>query len=310
MDPRADNSVTLRAPNMMNLDGADHSRLRNLVQQAFTPKSVENFREHLHKIANMCLSSMPEGPVNIVKRLSKPMPTIAVADYIGIDSTRHEDFKRWTDSLTKRGYPVPREDQWSEIVDADTSLRSFLAEVVADRSQNPGDDLVSRLINARDKDQRLSTDEIVEMCFLLIGAGNFTTTDLISNCVYSHLTKTESQALDEASLVSQTLKVDPPVLSIRRNVTEDIDVGGKTIKQGAVVSLLIGAANHDQVNTGTNLSFGRGLHHCLGAPLAKLEAEVAIRCFRERYPDASLISATRSKRMDFRGFNSLIVEPS
>lgn len=304
MDPRADNPVTLREPNMMNLDGGDHRRLRSLVQQAFTPKTVESFRADLQNTAQACLAAMPET-FDLVKVLSKPMPTIAIAKFIGVDASKHEDFKRWTDSLTKRGYPVPTEEQWQEIVAADEALRSYLTQVVAERSTAPEGDLVSRLIAARDESQQLSTDEIVEVCFLLIGAGNFTTTDLISNCIYADLTSEEN--LEAKSLVEHTLRYDSSVLAVRRYVTEEMSLQGKTIARGSVVNLLIAAANHDEAAQGQYLSFGRGIHHCLGAPLAKIEAEVAVKVFREQFPNARLVSARRSKRMDFRGFGNLEV---
>ncbi len=304
-DPRADNAVTLREPNMMSLDGDDHRRLRSLVQQAFTPGSVERFRSEVREIADKCLDAVTDNEFDVVSVLAKPLPTIGIATYIGVDPARHEDFKRWTDSLLLQGYPMPTEEQWQEIVAADAALRDYAMSVIAARREAPRDDLVTRLIDAKEAGDLLSENEIVDMCCLLIGAGNFTTTDLISNTIHMLLT-TDASAEDA---VEACLRFDAPVLNIRRYVTEDIEIGGKLIEKGSVVNLLVGAANHDPENLDKrHLTFGQGLHHCLGAPLAKLEAEVALEAFQERFPNAQLVSAKRARRMDFRGFTSLVVQ--
>ena len=322
LDPRADNPRTMRDPDMMNLDGDEHKRLRALVQQAFTPGSVTAFKTRLEAIAANCLETS-QAEFNVVEVLSKPMPTIAIAEFIGFDSQYHADFKAWTDSLTKQGYPMPTEDQWSEIVSADQAMRDCLAHLIEERRSEGKDDLITKLIYASEQEQILSSEEIIDMCFLLVGAGNFTTTDLISNCIYADLgadlgadrgadrganLQTKSDLSPEA-LVKTVANQDSPVLAVRRYATEDIVLGhDKTIERGSVVSLVIAAANHDPANTGHSLTFGRGIHHCLGAQLARLEAEVAVTAFRGFYPNARLLNAERSRRLGFRGFKSLNVD--
>jgi len=316
-DPRADNSVTLRQPDMMNLDDPNHKRLRSLVHKAFTPSSVNEFGERIMQIVEDCINNIVGSSFDLVSSLAKPIPTIVIAEFIGVDSADHLNFKKWTDSLLLQGYPVPTESQWDEIVSADRSLRDYVKKVIIDRRKSPRDDLVSRLIAAHDENEILTDSEIVDMCYLLIAAGNFTTTDLISNSIYAML-KTNSGS-DPHHIVEETLRFDPPSMGIRRFVVDDIEVKGNTISRGSVVNLLTGAANHDPAqfeepdsflpnrDTRGHLAFGRGVHHCLGAPLARLEAITAVQMFAERFPHACIESSKRSKRMDFRGFESIVV---
>ncbi len=317
-DPRADNPVTLRKPDMMNLDGAEHQRLRSLVHKAFTPSSVDQFAPVISSIAQTCISALQVPEFDVVSGYSKPLPTMVIASYIGVDPADHAQFKHWTDELLMQGYPAPTGDQWDRIVAADAALRTYVADVIRQRKATPQNDLVTRLTRAHTEVGRLTDDEVIDMCFLLIGAGNFTTTDLISNCI--HLGIREGVGADRAEeLVEECLRLDPPVLAVRRFVTEDLEVNGRTITRGSAVNLLVASANHDaaEFNNADNfeparggsrhLSFGRGIHHCLGAPLARLESVIAVRAFFSRFPEARVLSARRNKRMDFRGFSELLV---
>ena len=274
-----------------------------LVQHPFTPNSVTAFKPRLEAIAERCLAGASE-PIDIANSLSKPLPTIAIAEFIGFDSRYHVDFKAWTNSLTKRGYPMPTERQWSEIIQADQAMRECLRQLTEERRIEANDDLVTRLIVAEEQEQKLSTEEIIDMCFLLVGAGNFATTDLISNCIFADL-QIDSKVAPEA-LVQNIANQDSPVLAARRYAVEEISLkSDKTIERSTAV---LAAANHHPGNKRRLLSFGRGVHHCLGAQLARLGAEVAVATSRRLFPDARLLSSERSKRLGFRYFRNLIVE--
>ncbi len=292
-DPRADNAVTNRAPDMMGLDGSEHTRLRTLVNRAFTPSSVNAFRPRIKAIAQTLVADLPQT-FDAVERFAKPLPTIVIAEYIGIDATRHEEFKRWTDTLLMQGFPIPSPEQWDAIVAADAAMRECMQNVVKDRKKHPQEDFVTRLI-----DSEASEAEVVEMCSLLVGAGNFTTTDLIGNALLQ-FTEADRNRLPE--FVDDVLRLDPPSQSVRRWVLEDIDIAGITIKAGSAVLLFIGAANHDP-QAGSHLSFGRGVHHCLGAALAKLEVEVALAAF----PPFEVKSSRLRKSLLFRGYSKVMV---
>lgn len=326
-DPRANNPVTDAKPNMMGLDEPDHSRLRRLVQKAFTPSRVEAFKPKIeqtvkHHIA--LLRNLPE--VDLVTAYAKPVPTIAIAEFLGVNPGDHALFKQWTDSLLKQAYPMPTNAQWEEIVMADKSLRDYMRAIVHERKSMPCDDLITALVSAHLDADFLSEDEVVEMCCLLIGAGNFTTTDLISNSILALLQHPEqhlnlqTHVSSIENTIEECLRFDNPVLAVRRFALEDIQFEGKLIKKGSVLNLILGAANHDpqsfespdkfdtSVKRSPHLSFGRGLHHCLGAPLAKLEAKIAVAEFFAAFPAATLLGHTRNKTMNFRGCRTLKVK--
>lgn len=293
-DPRADNAVTRRAPDMMNLDAPEHTRLRKLVNRAFTPSSVKAFRPSIKAIAQQLTAALPTE-FDAIEHYAKPLPTIAIAEYIGIDPSGHADFKRWTDTLLMQGYPLPAPEQWDAIVDADAAMRECIGQIVAERRQSLAEDLVSRLIESD-----ATADEVIDMCCLLVGAGNFTTTDLIGNAL---LRFTEDDRADIPAFVEATLQLDTPALSLRRWALEDIAIGDTILKKGRQVLILLAAANHDPQG-GAHLSFGRGIHHCLGAALAKAETEIALECL----PPFEVISAKRRKSLMFRGCSKIQIK--
>ena len=286
-DPRADNPVTRRAPDLMNLDDPEHARLRSLVNRAFTPSSVRSFRPKVEAIAESLLNQLPRE-FDAIASYASPLSTKAIAAYMGMDTEHHADFKRWTDTLLKQGYPMPTPDQWQEIVTADEAMRGCMREIVAERRKTPQDDLVSRLVAAD-----ATEDEVVDMCSLLVGAGNFTTTDLIGNAL---LRFSEGDRSRIPEFIEDTLRLDPPSQSVRHWAIADIEIDSTTIEAGNPVLILIGAANHDP-DAGPHLSFGRGVHHCLGAALARLEAEVALSAL----PPYEVHSFKRRKSLLFRG---------
>ena len=292
-DPRADNPVTLRPPDMMNLDDPDHARLRREVSRAFTQVSVADFEPRIRRIAAQLLQDLPRQ-FDAIACYAGPLSTRVIAEYIGIDADLHVAFKAWTDTLLMQGYPMPTEAQWQAIVAADASMRACIGEIVDARAHAPGDDLVSRLIQTE-----LDRDEVVDLCNLLVGAGSFTTTDLIGNALLRH---SESDGDSVAGIVNDTLRLDPPSQSVRRWALEDIEVGGVTINTGSAVQLFIGAANHDP-QAGPHLAFGRGVHHCLGAMLARLVAQVALNIL----PPFDILACKRRKSLLFRGCSELLI---
>lgn len=315
---------------MMGLDDPDHGRLRRLVQKVFTPSKVESFRPRIEQIVRDQLeviqSLKSAESIDLVTWYAKPIPTIVIAEFLGLDSSDHALFKAWTDSLLKQGYPMPTQLQWDEIVSADNAMRKYMQKIVLERKLHAEEDLITAMVHASLEGDRLSEEEVVEMCCLLVGAGNFTTTDLISNAILALLQHPELiQSLQNGltaieAVIDECLRFDAPSLVARRFALEDIEIKGHNIQKGDAVNLVLAAANHDPAyfkspdsfrinqDKSTHISFGRGVHHCLGAALARLEAKIAVEQFFNAFPGVCLKDFSRNKMMGFRGCRSLNVK--
>jgi hypothetical protein len=327
-DPRPGSPKTQHKLTMLQLDNPDHKRLRSLVQQAFTPKAIEAFRPRIEAIVDEVLDDLKEqASFDIVADFADPIPTIAIAELLGVNRKDHEDFKRWSASLAKANYPEPTPEQWREMIQADGDLRTNLKMVVAERRAEPRDDLVSALIKARDQDDRLSEGEMISMCWLLIQAGNITTSDLIGNGVLAFLQHPEQCAKLRSAphlignAVEEILRFDTPVLYTNRFATTDFNLGDKNIRRGDTLSVILAAANHDPKKSDDpeafdigrddvqHLAFGRGIHHCIGAPLARLEAQIAVTKLLETFPVLEIDEeeVVHRKMGSFRGCKRLRV---
>lgn len=329
-DPRADNPVTLRDPDMMNLDEPDHSRLRSLVAHAFSPRHLAAFEPRIEKIVEEAIAKIDDtAPFDFVQAFAKPVPTIVVAELLGVDPEHHREFKNWTDTLLLQGFPQPTEAQWQAIVEADAALRATIEVAIAERRERPREDLISRLIAARDEEDKLSESEIIDMCSLIIAGGNFTTTDLMSTLVFRVLEKEgawKNLAKDRARIdeaVEEALRFDGPSLSVGRFLLEDVEIDGHFFQKGDALTLVLAAANHDPQMWRDHdpdvfeparaplphLAFGHGLHTCLGARLVRLEASVALKTLIKAYPDLHLPDQPIEYRkvMGFRGLKRLMV---
>ncbi|GIG61384.1 cytochrome P450 [Longispora fulva] len=282
--------------NLLNLDGPDHARLRRLVTGAFTPRRVAGLRPGIEATAAALLDAMVgRGTADLVADYAVPLPVAVIGDLLGVAPGDRADFKGWTDTMLAA--------EAGERVDARSALGellAFLTLLIATKRAHPADDLLSDLVAARDGDGgRLSGDELLSMAFLLLFAGHETSVQLIGS---GALALIREPALRGApGLVEELLRHDGPVgLAVRRFPTEDLTVGDTTIPAGDPVLLALGAAHRDPARYRTpdaldparpdqgHLGFGHGVHYCLGAPLARLEAEVALGALFARFPEVAL----------------------
>jgi cytochrome P450 len=295
-----------RAPTMLTSDPPVHTRLRKLVSKAFTPRAVENLRPRIQNIVDSLLDDAEkQGQMDLVTALAYPLPVIVISEMLGVPPEDRAMFKKWSDEVVATlGGPFIGPDVMERARLAIDSLAEYLVPIIRDRRENPREDLISALVAAEEQGQVLSEDEIFSTAILLLIAGNETTTHLIDNGTYALLKNPDQLAVLRenpamiVSAVEELLRFIGPVQLTGRVAKEDMDIGGEIVKEGQMATVLLGAANHDPAkwgktaskldlsrNPSDHLSFGDGIHFCLGAPLARAEAQIAIGSLVQRFPD-------------------------
>jgi cytochrome P450 len=310
------------------LDPPDHTRLRRLVSKAFTPRRVERLRPRVQTLVDELLDAVvPTGAIELIEDLAYPLPVQVISELLGVPPEDHERFKGWSRDLARGLDPdfiLPPEvlERRQEAIDA---FSAYFLELIAERRRAPRDDLLSALVAAEDEGDRLTEQEVLSTCTLLLVAGHETTVNLIANGALALLRHPDQlQRLREdpslaRSAVEELLRYDPPVQMTGRVALEDIELDGATLEKGTFGLLLLGSANRDpaafpdpdRLDLGRtdnhHLSFGFGTHFCLGAPLARLEGEVALTTLVQRGPDLALATdAPRYKEnLILRGLEAL-----
>jgi cytochrome P450 len=312
---------------MLNKDGDDHRRLRSLVSKAFTPKVIQNMRPRIAAIATELLDKVQaNGKMELISDFAFPLPITVIAELLGIPLHNQNQFRIWSNAFVRPA--ITEEEQQAAFVLLQ-EFATYMQNLVADRRLHPGDDLLSGLIHVEEAGDRLSQSELFSMLSLLIVAGHETTVSLIGNAVLALLQSPQvrdeimnNQALIPAA-VEEFLRYDSPVeRPLTRIVKEDITLGGWQLKRGDLIIPIIGSANRDETQFPTaamldihrkpnsHIAFGKGAHYCLGAPLARLEGEIALRVLFERFPDLRLdIAAEDLEWRDVPTFRSLVRLP-
>jgi len=309
------------------LDDLGHRRIRSLVSRAFNPRTIEMMEDRIEAITASLLDAIGDAAeVEFIAELAGPLPTQAILDMMGMSDAPREDFKRWSEAILW-GYDPERDGATqARLREAFLGMSSAFRSVIAARRERPGDDLVSAMVRAQEDDDRLSDLEIISLCTQLMVAGNVTTTDLIGNGMYALLTHPDQLALLRAepermdAAVEEMLRYDCPITETARIPREDDDIGGCPVHAGDTLTASLAAANHDPAqfpdphvfridrDVREHLGFGSGIHVCLGAPLARLEARIAIRRVLERFPVITLDPQRPPARRAlpfFRGFTTL-----
>jgi cytochrome P450 len=291
------------------LDPPDHTRLRRLVSKAFTPRTVERLRPRVQALVDELLdAAVPSGSIELVEDLAYPLPVQVISEMLGVPPEDHERFKGWSKDLARGLDPdfiLPPEvlEQRKRAIDA---FSEYFLELIAQRRSAPRDDLLSALVAAEDEGDRLTERELLSTCTLLLVAGHETTVNLIANGALALLRHPDQlqRLRDDPSVtrsaVEELLRFDPPVQLTARVALEDIEIGGQTLAKGTSAVLLLASANRDpdafpdpdRLDLGRtdnhHLAFGFGTHFCLGAPLARLEGEIALTTLVRRCPDLAL----------------------
>lgn len=313
---RADVDEAMQA-HMLNMDPPDHTRLRKLVVKAFTMRRVEMLRPRVERIAQDLLDDMADrvaagrSEVDLLDVFAFPLPIRVICELLGVPEQRRGEFRVWSNALVAGDDPRAAER-------ASIEMTTYLRELIEYKRRNPTDDLLGGLLEASDEQDRLDGDELIGMIFLLLVAGHETTVNLIGNGVLSLLRSPEQFALlrddpDQASaVVEETLRYDGPVnLATLRYTIEAVSIGDAQIPEGELVLVALSSANRDETrypepdsfeqrrDTSGHLGFGHGIHFCVGAPLARMEGEIALRGLVRRFPELSMAVADEELRWRF-----------
>jgi pimeloyl-[acyl-carrier protein] synthase len=291
------------APSMLFVDPPDHTRLRSLVNKAFTPAAVGRLRPRVEAIVAGLLDRVAgAGAMDVVEDLAYPLPVTVICELFGVPEADWDQFRAWSRELVRLLDPLVAEDAMERAWQARLALRGYLQEMIAERRAHPGGDLLTALIVAEDEGHQLSEAELVSMCVLLLVAGHETTVNLIANGTLALLRDPAALASLRAdprlaaSAVEEFLRYDSPVQFTSRHALADLEIGGCRVRAGETVLAVLGAANRDPVQfpdpdrldlartPNRHVAFGGGIHFCLGAPLARMEARIAISALLARLP--------------------------
>jgi cytochrome P450 len=318
--------LTTRSGSMLTMNPPDHTRLRALVSKAFTPKAIEALRPHIERLTDGFLDDMG-GEVDVMTALAFPLPVTVIGELLGIPPGDRAQFQGLVRTVTKTMDMGISTEALQAGIEASDAMVAYFADLIAERRKAPGDDMLTELIAAEDEGDQLTEDELISTMILLFAAGFETTTNLIGNGLFALLRSPDQlrRLRHDPSLlrpgVEELLRYDSPVQVNGRNAFEDVEVAGQQVVAGEMVMTLLGAANHDPThftdpdrldvgrNQGPPLSFGSGIHYCLGAALARVEGQVVFGRLLERFGSIELCGDEPCYRdsLTLRGLETLPV---
>ena len=319
-----------QAPSMLVQDPPVHTRLRSLVNKAFTSRMVAQLEPRIRAVTDELLAAVAEkGTIDIIEDLATPLPVIMIAEILGVEPERRADFKRWSDALALAlggGLLAPQVS--AEAMAARQEFIDYFTYIFERRRAEPREDLVSNLLRLEAAGDHLTPDEVMAMCILLLVAGNETTTNLIGNAMLAfgeHPEEYQRLLADPSlvpSAVEEVLRFYPPVQATVRFPKRDVEVGGQTIGARQPVVVWLASANRDEAvfpepdrfdiarAENRHLSFGLGIHFCLGAPLGRQELQISFSTLMDRFPSLELVEEPRWKtNYVIRGLEGLRVRP-
>ncbi len=313
---------------MLDLDPPDHTRLRALVSKAFTPRAVAALGPRAQQIVEELLNDLAHKKrFDLISEFAFPLPVIVIAEMLGIPAQDRDRFNVWSNDIALAVEPVLTNEEIARVKQASDEIVDYFESIIAQRRRRPEDDMLSALLAAEEEGDKLTHDELIGTLMLLLVAGNETTRSLIGNGMLALLKnpaqlqrlRDNPELLDSA--IDELLRYDSPVQFIIRVVMEDTQFKGRRLRAGQKIMILVGAANRDPAvftnpnalnierNEKSHLSFGRGIHYCLGSPLALLEARIAFTGLLERFSSIRLLSDPEYRnQIVLRGVEDLWVE--
>jgi unspecific monooxygenase len=309
---------------MLELEPPRHTRLRGLVLRAFTSRRIAALQPEIAQLAHELIDRLPSGDFNLIEHFAEPLPVIIIARFLGIPEERAPDLLAWSHAIVGMYKAGRTHDDEVAAATAGAEFSAFLRDYVAFRRNKPEDDLITHLIAAEEDGEKLSTEELIATCVLLLNAGHEATVHTLGNGLNALLKNgfggEETTASRIDNTVEEMLRYDPPLHMFTRYAYEDIEVGTHKFKRGDRVACLLAAANRDpdrwedpdqfqpQRHKQVNASFGAGTHFCIGAPLGRLELQTSLPILFERMPNLAIAQTPEFAPIyHFRGLSNLML---
>ncbi len=310
----------VEAHSMLELEPPRHPRLRSLVLRAFTSRRIAGLREGIVSLCHELIDAFPHGDFDLLDAYARPLPVTVIARLLGVPEDMGPKLLEWSNAMVMMYQAGRTRADEDEAVAATEAFVDFMRGYVEKRRKDPRDDLITSLIAAEEDGERLTTDELITTCILLLNAGHEATVHTLGNGVKALLETGVRPDENAEAVVEEIMRYDPPLHLFTRYAYEEIELFGHTFQRGDEVGLLLGSAGHDAtVNdtpeefdparaAATHLAFGAGLHFCVGAPLARMELQIALPILFERCPGLHLTEAPRYADIyHFHGLDRLMV---
>ncbi|MEV5316772.1 cytochrome P450 [Streptomyces sp. NPDC052687] len=319
---------TLNDHGMLDLEPPDHTRIRRLVSKAFTPRTVERLKPYVEALAGELADGLVRrGGGDLLAEVAEPLPVAVIAEMLGVPESDRAPLRPWSADICGMYELNPSQETAAKAVRASVEFSDYLRGLIAERRRKPGDDLISGLIAAHDEGDRLTEQEMISTCVLLLNAGHEATVNATVNGWWALLRHPDQLAALRAdhslvpTAVEELMRYDTPLQLFERWVLDEIEIDGTVIPRGAELALLFGSANHDPAvftepgrldltrADNPHISFSAGIHYCIGAPLARIELAASMRALLERAPTLTLASEPKRKpNFVIRGLEGLEVK--
>ncbi|SFR53980.1 cytochrome P450 [Litoreibacter janthinus] len=309
----------VEAHSMLELEPPRHTRLRGLVLRAFTSRRIKALAPEIEELSHQLIDGLPDDPFDLLAHFAQHLPVIIIARLLGVPEDKAPDLLRWSNAMVRMYVAGRTRADEDAAAQAAQDFSAYLTTYIDARRASPADDLITHLIAAEEDGERLSTQELITTCILLLNAGHEATVHSLGNGVKTAL-ETGLRPDDPDAFTEEVLRYDPPLHMFTRYAMEDVDAFGHAFKKGEQVGLLLGAANRDpEVYADpdrfdpsrpmpAHTSFGAGLHFCVGAPLARLELSIALKALFDRCPNLKLVGTPDyATNYHFHGLTRLLV---
>ncbi|MGB7316480.1 MAG: cytochrome P450 [Planktotalea sp.] len=315
----------IEAHSMLELEPPRHKRLRSLVLRAFTSRRIKSLGPEIATLCDELLDQIPgDAPFDLIETYATPIPIIIICRLLGVPEDMAAQLLQWSNDMVAM-YQARRDRAIEErAAQAASDFAAFIRSYIAEKRLKPADDLITQLIAAEEDGEKLSTEELISTCILLLNAGHEATVHTIGNGVKTLLEEeVDPVFLDESHIeatVEEIIRFDPPLHIFTRYCYETVEIGRSVFKRGDEIAVMLGAANRDEAvwehaqrfnparPVQTNTSFGGGIHFCVGAPLARLELQIAIPKLFARFPDMRIVEAPKYANLyHFHGLERLML---